>query len=239
MAWREEGNTGMKTIEDIVMFIPACGWGERMKQRGLKPYIYIFEEKECRHWMALNGVMAMAPEGMDIEVAVRREMGCPDLSKEATVHFMKETTGQANTIYNWLRRTKIRNYVLISNCDNAIDQNSIKTGIALLDRDKYKGIVYTFKPKKENDARWSYVECDQNTKILRIAEKDPISSEAVAGVYLLNMFSLRMALYPDDKYLSEALARMSGLYALRAQQYHGWNDMEQLEELEKGVPQSL
>jgi hypothetical protein len=228
----------MKTIDDMCMFVPACGWGRRMESRGLKPYIDIFEGDS--QWMALNGVISMAPEGMEIEIAVRREMGCPPLERPVTVHFMGPTAGQAVTVYNWLRRTRIRNYVLISNCDNAIDRASIVEGIKLLDLDKRKGIVFTFRPTKKNDLRWSYVLRNKfNDGILQIKEKEPISDEAVAGVYLLNMFTLRMSLDHRDCYLSEALARMPGLVAYRAKEYRGWNDLEQLEELEKGLPQAL
>jgi len=231
----------MKTIEDMVMFVPACGWGKRVASLGVKPFLEIFEGDpvHSRSWMAMNGVIGMAPKNMEVEIAVRREIGCPPLNREVTVHFMEPTTGQAATIYNWLRRARIRNYVLLSNCDNAIDIESIEEGIKLLNHNGRQGIVFTFRPIKENDARWSYVKCNSKGEIQQIKEKEPISSDAVAGVYLLNMFSLRMALHPDDVYLSEALARMQRLYAYRAKSYRGWNDLEQLEELKRGAPQAL
>jgi hypothetical protein len=128
--------------------------------------------------------------------------------------------------------------VLISNCDNRIDTTSIEQGIATLSRsDGIRGIVYTFLPSKEDDDRWSYVQFDGSYRITKIAEHKAISGHAIAGVYLLNMFALRMALYPEDVYLSEALARMDGLYAKRALHYEGWNDMAQLADLENGTKQ--
>jgi len=228
----------MKITDDIVMFIPACGLGTRMTLRGMKPFIHIHDSSETEEAMALDRVVSQAPNGMDIEIALRKDMGCPKLRKEATVHFIDSSIGQANTIYKWLRRTRVRNYVLISNCDNRIDTTSIEQGIAMLSRsDGVRGIVYTFMPRIKEDDRWSYVDIDGNYRIKKIVEKKAISTHAVAGVYLLNMFALRMALYPEDVYLSEALARMDGLYAKRAFHYEGWNDMDQLDELERGWKQ--
>jgi hypothetical protein len=227
----------MKSIEDIVMFIPACGWGERVKARGEKPFLYVQEPD--RSWFALNEVAAMAPDKMEVEIALRREMGCSRFHRNVTVFFMDETIGQAQTIYRWLQRARMRQYVLISNCDNAVDQESILYGLKILDVDRFKGIVYTFQPIKENDTRWSYVQTSPKGLITQIAEKEPISKSAVAGVYLLNMFDLRRALEPDDRYLSTALGRMRGLYAHRVKIYRGWNDLEQIDELEHGVAQAI
>jgi hypothetical protein len=226
----------MKIADDIVLFIPACGLGTRVEARGLKPFIHINTvEGES---MAIDRVMAQAPNGMDIEMALLKTMGFPRTQRGCTVHFMDSSLGQANTIYQWLRRTRVRNYVLISNCDNRIDTTSIEQGIAMLNRsDGVRGIVYTFMPRIKEDDRWSYVDIDGSYRIKKIVEKKAISTHAVAGVYLLNMFALRMALYPEDIYLSEALARMDGLYAKRALHYEGWNDMDQLAELERGWKQ--
>lgn len=230
----------MKISDDLVMFVPACGLGERVAARGVKPFLDIHEIKHDRHWMAMNKVIAMAPDEIEVEIALRREMGCPPLDREVTVHFMEPTTGQAQTIYNWLRRSRIHHYTLISNCDNVIDKESIEQGIQMLSTHRHMtGIVYTFHPRIRNDPRWSYVKRGVRGNITYIAEKEPISDEAVAGVYLLNVFNLRMSLSPEDIYLSQALARMQGLYGIPVKEYHGWNDLEQLQELEQGVAQAL
>jgi ADP-glucose pyrophosphorylase len=199
----------MKTKDDVVMFIPACGQGTRMAGLGPKPFIHFnVPEGEA---MALDRVMAQAPSWMDIEVALRKDMGYPRTQRGATVHFLDSTTGQADTIYQWLRRTRLRQYVLISNCDNRIDTASIERGLLQLDQHTAcKGIIFTFIPPKKDDERWSYVRQNGNYKITEIVEKKPISSCAVAGVYLLNSFALRMSLFPEDIYLSETLARMDG-----------------------------
>jgi hypothetical protein len=184
----------------------------------------------------MNRVISMAPEKMDIEIALRSDMGCPVLNRETTVHFMNPTSGQARTIYEWMRRTKMRQYILISNCDNVIDQGSILDGFGLLAKNACRGIVYTFRPKDAHDDRWSYVKT-KGDFITKIEEKVVLSTQAVAGVYLLNMFALRMALFDTDVYLSSALDRMDGLLAMPARGYAGWNTMEQLRELETGVKQ--
>src|SRR6185437_9982794 len=157
------------TMEDFVMFVPAAGLGERVKARGVKPFIHV-EEKD-RNWLAINEVINMVPDEMDVEIAVRREMGCPPLGRETVVHFIEPTSGQAQTVYRWLRTTRLRNFVLISNCDNVIDRKSIIEGIQSLDYDKCPGVVFTFRPKQKNDERWSYVRKDGVGRILEIAEK--------------------------------------------------------------------
>lgn len=230
----------MKNIDDIVMFIPACGFGERVKARGQKPFIHLNDPGTLagKASMALNRVMEQAPDWMDVEIAIRRDMGTSPLGRSATVHFMEETTGQANTIYHWLRRTRVRNYALISNCDNAIDRASIEDGIQCLG-DRIRGVIYVFQPPVKGDTRWSYVSLDSKHQVLEIEEHKPISPYAVAGVYLVNMFALRMSLFPEDIYLSQALERMDGLYAKKAKHYEGWNDLAQLAELESGTNQYL
>lgn len=232
----------MRITDDIVMFIPACGLGERLAARNSqKPFIHINDghfSDQPREAMALDRVMAQTPAGIDIEIALRKDSGFPRTQRGCTVHFMDPTTGQADTIYQWLRRTRTREYVLISNCDNCIDTRSIEEGIASLSSaDGIRGLVYTFTPTAEGDERWSYLKTDSKHCITEIVEKKAISYEAVAGVYLLNMFALRMALYPEDIYLSQALDRMKGLYARRAEHYEGWNDLEQLADLEHGIKQ--
>lgn len=227
----------MHDNEDYVFFIPACGLGERVKVRGEKPFIDMATHRAPNGDMliALDKVMTQAPEGMDIEIALRRTMGCPALERCAMVHFMEPTRGQADTIRLWLQRTRLKEWVIISNCDNWIDPEDIKAGMKMLrDYRHIQGIVFTFTPVRDIDYRFSYVDCDANGVIRKIVEKQVISKHAVAGIYILNMFHLKQAIRDGDLYLSETLARMHKLIAFKAEKYMGWNDMEQLEELERG-----
>lgn len=224
-------------MDDVVMFIPACGLGTRVAQLGHKPFIMRDPEN-----MALECVLRQTPHDMPVEIALRAGMGCPALSRDVIVHFFaQQTNGQAHTIYRWLKQRAHRNaeWILISNCDNEIDGLTVQATIeqARESKDLPDGYVFTFEPQKIGDARFSYVELSGHDRIVSIAEKTPISQHACAGVYLLNATELKLCLKEEDIFLSEALARMHGLYAVQCQEYHGWGDMQQIAELNNDVKQ--
>ena len=216
-----------------VMFIPACGFGSRVKELGHKPFLKIMGES------ALDRVMSMAPLNMDIEVALRADMGCPPVGRRATVHFLSENTaGQAETIWRWLWELfeDDSDWVLISNCDNLIDKTTIAETLDKISMTVSDGFVFTFTPFHKDDLRFSYVKVD-GEQIIEIAEKKAISTHACAGVYLIKINSLLNALRPKHLYLSEALAAMNLLINVPVKHYIGWNDMGQIEELNAGIVQ--
>jgi hypothetical protein len=225
---------------DCVMFVPACGLGTRVAERGAKPFLYLSDNPSAA---ALRRVIAQAPDWMPIEIALPSHMGCCILDRDATVHFFKEQTrGQAHTIYKWMEKSDLKHkWTLISNCDNEIDRDSIDGAIYTITNyisvnRCLNGVVFTFEPTKHPDDRFSYVQSSKG-RITHIAEKQSISTQACAGVYLLRTSALDRAIQPDDNYLSQTLARMQELYVWPVKTYRGWNDMAQIMEVETYVKQ--
>jgi hypothetical protein len=225
------------SYNDWVMFIPANGEGSRVAERGPKHSLLLPEGIT-----AMRKVASMAPAPMRVEVGLRMPPeGDTDydvhIPGDATVHFMQETTGQANTIYEWLQRTRQRQYVMISNCDNWIDERSVKLGMRLLEDNRATCVVPTFRPMRANDKRFSYVHQKTRVSNKRLVEHEAVSDQAVAGVYFMHMDQLMAVLWPDDIYLSQAISRMQDFYSFQVEQYMGWGDMDQLNEIEQGLPQ--
>jgi hypothetical protein len=223
--------------DDWVMFIPANGDGSRVAERGPKHSIILPEGVD-----AMGKVAGMAPRHVQIEIAVRQTLDygsfAVPIPDNATVYFMDETLGQANTIYEWMQRARQRNYVLISNCDNWIDPDSIKLGMRLIEDNRAVCVVPTFRPINAKDTRFSYTRPRSVAdRRLEVVEHKPVSDQAVAGVYMLRWDVLAAALWPDDVYLSQALSRTDAIYAFQVEQYMGWGDMDQLNEIEQGLPQ--
>jgi hypothetical protein len=229
------------SYSEWVMFIPANGEGSRVAERGPKHSLTLPEGVT-----AIKKVASMAPIPMQVEVAFRTP---PENDTEndtdydvyipgsSTIHFMHETSGQASTIYEWLQRTRHRQYVMISNCDNWIDANSVKLGMRLLEDNRATCVVPTFRPRMANDPRFSYVKQKSGNLPKQLVEHKPVSDQAVAGVYFMHMDQLLACLWPDDIYLSQTISRMQDFYSFQVEQYMGWGDMDQLNEIEQGLPQ--
>lgn len=224
-------------MRDHVFFVPACGLGERVKSRGIKPFLVLADMPKSH---ALQRVVDMAPGFMRIEIALLASYGCMPMDRSVKVHmFGYHTSGQADTIRQWLELSgycdRPDTWILLSNCDATIDRYTINQ---VLRQKDHPEAVFTFAPLDKHDARFSYVTVSPDTGYIdRIAEKTVISSKACAGVYYLNAVRLYAALRPSDAYLSQALGRMENLKAVQCREYHGWNDMDQIEELESGKVQ--
>lgn len=213
---------------DVALIIPANGLGSRVAEMGPKPFIKLHNQ------LAIEIVMDMAyspwHEPIPIHIGLPAHLGCPPLNKPANVHFFdKPTLGQAETIVQIIRRIGRRRYrwILISNCDNKIDLDSVRQ--AMVRQRKLNGILFTFEPLKEDDTRFSYVQTT-NMRVKAIAEKKPISNQALTGVYLLRTKTFLQAYQKQDIYLSETLARIDDLVVAKVTRYEAWNDMEQIKE---------
>lgn len=221
---------------NCVFFVPACGLGERVKALGPKPFLHVMQAGSS--WMALDRVVQQAPEDMPVEIALPAHLGSVPLKRDATVYFFKDqTNGQAHTIARWMAVSRMREWVLISNCDNSIDYETIEKALRLV-KGTSTSIVFTFTPPNSDDNRYSYVEVNgMNGKVYNVVEKHAISPFACTGVYLLRWTSLWTSLKPTDEYLSAALARMPGLQAMQVKNYTVWGDMAQVSEIQRGVKQ--
>lgn len=91
------------------------------------------------------------------------------------------TEGPACTVL--VAREQINNHhpLLIANSDQFLEYDSHAFMVQASQSD---GCIITFHQPDATDRKWSYVEVDDSTKLVkRIAEKDPISAHATVGVY--------------------------------------------------------
>jgi hypothetical protein len=211
-----------------------------MKGVGVKPFLHVQVYAGNPRIMSLDAVMAQAPWTMETHIALPAELGCPPLARSAIVHlYVSSSSGQAETIDQWLDGHRMMfDYVLISNCDNLVNNHAIIEGLNFLEKNPaMHGIVFTFKPSKDNDDRYSYTKLKPDGE-WEFREKDPFSEDAIAGVYILKTYQLSKVIQPSDKYLAEALNRMRRLHVMRVQTVRIWGTPEQLAEVEAGKPQS-
>lgn len=231
---------------DCCFIIPAAGLGTRVG--GRKPFIERYNHN-CDNELeyGLDKVMAQAPM-LPTWIGLPKELGCPPLKRGArAILFDKPTKGAAETIASMLQLIPdtggINPYewLLISNCDNVVGENDIAHVFRNVKRrELWDGYVFTFKPLLVGDTRFSYVEDDGMKSIQGIVEKQAISDQAVAGVYLLRMNAFISSYRHSDINLSDTLAKMIYRFNLKAvpvEHYEAWNDAEQLAEWRAGKVQ--
>lgn len=88
------------------------------------------------------------------------------------------TEGAACTVLLAKQYINNADQLMIANCDQyvEIDINQYLNNL----RPNMDGLIMTM---KENQAKWSYIELNQNNKIIRVVEKEVVSDEATVGIY--------------------------------------------------------
>jgi NDP-sugar pyrophosphorylase family protein len=163
----------------IAVVIPAAGDGQRFKDAGYtdpKPLIPVLGAPMLDR--VLENVTPKRHASHSIVIA-RHDLGYGD-----TLHLLDHpTAGALDTILQAAGLIDLAGGLLIANCDQlcALDVDD------LIDRgDQHDGAVVTF---PSSSPHHSYVETDENGIIVRIAEKEVISNQAVSGVYYLTRAS--------------------------------------------------
>src|SRR5690606_17284967 len=73
--------------------------------------------------------------------------------------------------------------LLIANCDQILDWNSNQF-IKKIESSEYDGLISTFDTKVEGYvSKWSHVKLDNDSVVIEVAEKVPISDIATTGIY--------------------------------------------------------
>ena len=100
---------------------------------------------------------------------------------DATVIEIDELTeGTACTLQYAREYWQDGSSIFIANCDQAVDYNpAVFYNIRNANAD---GAIAVF-PCPERDPKWSYAECTDDMRVVRVAEKDPISEWATVGFY--------------------------------------------------------
>ena len=70
--------------------------------------------------------------------------------------------------------------IFIANCDQAVDYHP--EVFYNIRNENVDGSIAVF-PCPERDPKWSYALCDSDMRVIRVAEKDPISEWATVGYY--------------------------------------------------------
>lgn len=135
-------------------------------------------------------------------------------------------------------------WLLISNCDNAIGHRDLRDMLEMARRtdnggkhggmtDAPAAIVATTSVPIRDENRFSFCHVQQGGRVSRVTEKKEHTRYAVAGVYLVRKSALVNVIFDTDVNFSQVLNRMFNVVAFPVAEYHGWNDMEQIDQWER------
>ena len=168
---------------DFLNLIPSCGDGSRFLQNdkdNFKPLINVDGKS------MIAKTIDSLPKSKKNAVIIREDHDAKYHFKEKIKKKIKnldvmvlknKTSGMATTCYEYLKKYKKNNPILISSCDYAVvfDEKKLKKIINFFDPDV---IIWTF--KNYPDARiapLAYAYCEiKNGEVKRISEKTPISN---------------------------------------------------------------
>lgn len=175
--------------------IPMAGLGSRFSQCGFtlpKPLINVIDKPMYRYAvdclpldLATKLIFILVESDfLNLLIADIKKHYSPLVECEIIV--LKETTrGQAETVLKAASYLKKDEATLIHNCDTYFEADFDWSTLAQPDID---GAVIVF---DSSETRWSYVQIDDNNKVLHMKEKSVISSHASTGTYFFkNTLSL-------------------------------------------------
>lgn len=155
-----------------------------------------------------------------------------------------KTAGTLCTILKADSQLEWKDELLVANNDQLVDIN-IDDFLAYAEQ--FDGCVMTF-DCAEQDPKWCYVKTVDG-RITEIAEKEPISTEAIVGIYYFRtfgafQFAARSVIMDNERtkgefYLSLAIKRMLenhhiSTYKIRRDQFHGLGTPQDYEAYLKG-----
>lgn len=154
--------------------VPMAGEGKRFKEAGYtepKPFIDINGKP------MIERVLDTLPEGKRIFLVREEHMDRMDQYGGVKIPVTETTEGAAATVL--LAKNYIDNQepLLIVNSDQIVKYN-IDNFNQLTNN--YDGIIFVF---RAHETKWSYVSLDDFGLIGQVAEKEPISDLATAGLY--------------------------------------------------------
>jgi len=197
-------------MSDLYTIIPAAGQSRRFKDAGYETPKPLLQLKRP------DGVIASMVSHVRRSVPGYVTVGFPVGSKVpsdliSSVVFIKETTGQADTVYQMIRRLPNKTSVLILDCDMVIQRSDIEQVIKFLDvYDTVLAVTETFDP---NSSRVNTVPFPT-----QFAEKEPISQWGIVSVRAFkradDLSTVLKTVLDNSKnaepYLSQALKYLHG-----------------------------
>ena len=165
------------------ILIPMCGKGQRFKDAGYvepKPFMMVAGMTMIERVVKNLQFIVNDPTARFIFVTEDGLFEDIDTSPnpQVVVETKRPTKGAVDTLYCARQYVCTHDELIIANCDQIVDLHPNWWPIPV---GKF-GSVLTFDCPERSKA-WSYVQEDIHGNIERIVEKDPISSQAVVGIY--------------------------------------------------------
>jgi len=160
-----------------------CGTGERFKAAGYtepKPWIDV-KGRTMIDRVVENLKQIVAADRMRFIFVTRDGLHGPLNLREDQYRVVKTDRPTRGAVDSLLAaRTWITNEqpLVVANCDQIVNLEPHEWVIPI---GKDASVLTFFAP--DHSTAWSYVETDEQNNITRIAEKQPISSDAVVGIY--------------------------------------------------------
>lgn len=172
----------------INLVIPMGGLGSRFEKEGYttpKPFLPIFG-KEMYKWVIEN----MLPRDpilrakVQTHIIVREEHRSLFQNTEGFhLHTLPGLTeGPACTVLAIKDIINTSNPLVIANSDQHLEWDSDALYYSLL-HPSIDGIISTFSQLDPTDIKWSYAKMDAHQRVMEVAEKKYISSNATTGIY--------------------------------------------------------
>jgi len=175
----------------INLVIPMAGLGSRFKKEGYttpKPFLPIYGK--CMYkWVIEN----MLPKNPMLRSKVRTHIVIHQdhlslfdstNTEDIQIHIVPALTeGPACTVLSVKDIINTNNPLVIANSDQHLEWDSDALYYSLL-HPNIDGIISTFIQPNPQDIKWSYAKIDHvNNKVIEVAEKKYISSNASTGIY--------------------------------------------------------
>lgn len=167
-------------VEGVPMFVKATNniMNEIMLGINIKTLVFVIDANMDRKFDLRGEILHYYPQ-----------------AKIVALH--ERTEGAACTVLSAAAYLPPEDPVAVANCDQYIEVDPDDYAFLSL-TEQFDSVITVFNcPDK--DPKWSFAEVDENYEIRRVAEKDPISEWATAGLY----------------YWSEAAMMINGINAMR------------------------
>ena len=188
--------------------MPMAGRGSRFAGMGAKPYIEL-NGKPFFYWATQSALKSFDVESLDF-VVLSEHNSEDEIHKyypNAAVHELSDVTeGAVITCLNGCSNIDDDIPVMFNDCDHMFKCSDYEE-ILSSDAD---GVLMTFTSK---EPKYSFVEKDENGNVIRTAEKEVISDEAICGCYYfknVDIFRNAAEEYLKTCHYSEFF--MSGVY---------------------------
>ena len=172
----------------INLVIPMGGLGSRFEKEGYttpKPFLPIFG-KEMYKWVIEN----MLPRDPVLRAKVQTHIIVREEHRSLFQHtegfhlhtLPSLTEGPACTVLAIKDIINTSNPLVIANSDQHLEWDSDALYYSLL-HPSIDGIISSFSQLDPSDIKWSYAKTDANQRVMEVAEKKYISSNASTGIY--------------------------------------------------------